>query len=117
MILFRFRIIQVKKSEGKNLATVEIFTDEVPKSITTDQRRTYLDNLKRELKVYYDCKMKNIEADQAKEKLDPETSLNKIVFRGIDEIELPYLEKIKFLQLMRVEDRIEMIMKIINEKT
>lgn len=56
--------------------------------------------------MYYDCKLKNIEADIAKDKLESETSLNKIVFKAIDEIDLPYVDKLKFLQFQKIDARI-----------
>jgi ATP-dependent Lon protease len=58
-----------------------------------------------------------LEAEVAKDKIETESSLNKIVFRAIDEIEAPYIDKLKFLQLQKIESRIEYIMKIVNEKT
>ena len=72
------------KTDGKYLATIEIYADEGPKAITSNEQKKYLENIKKELKVYYDCKLKNIEADIAKDKLESETSLNKIIFKAID---------------------------------
>jgi len=72
------------KTDGKYLATIEIYADEVPKAISSNEQKKYLENIKKELKVYYDCKLKNIEADIAKDKLESETSLNKIIFKAID---------------------------------
>jgi len=72
------------KTDGKDPATTEIYADEVPKAITSNEQKKYLENIKKELKVYYDCKLKNIEADIAKDKLESETSLNKIIFKAID---------------------------------
>jgi hypothetical protein len=45
--------------------------------------------------------MRNLEAESLKLRLDNEVSLNKIIFKGISELELPYQEKIKFLQLSK----------------
>ena len=39
------------------------------------------------------------------------------MFKAIDEIDLPYVDKLKFLQLQKIDTRIEYLMKIINEKT
>lgn len=72
------------KTDGKYLASIEIYADEIPKTVNSNDRKTYLENIKKQLKVYYDCKLKNIEADIAKDKLDNETSLNKIIFKAID---------------------------------
>ena len=102
------------KIDGKFMATIEIYGDEIPKSLSSNDQKKYLQNIKKQLKVYYDCKLKNIEADIAKDKLDNEFSLNKIVFKAIDEIELPYIEKLKFLQYQKIESRIEYLMKAIN---
>lgn len=78
----RFKILSLVKSEGKLHATIEIYNDE----FGGPEKKNYLDNIKKELKLYYDCKLKNIEADMAKEKLDSETSINKIIFKAIDEL-------------------------------
>lgn len=94
------------KTDGKYLATIEIYGDEIPKSVGPNDRKTYLENIKKQLKVYYDCKLKNIEADIAKDKLDNENSLSKIIFKAIDEIQLPYIEKLKFLQYQKIDSRI-----------
>lgn len=72
--------MSLSKTEGRHLATVEIYTDEVP----AGDKKHYLENLKKELKLYYDCKLKNLEAEMAKDRLDSETSINKIIFRAID---------------------------------
>ena len=61
--------------------------------------------------------MKNLEAEMAKDKLDHQTSINKIVFKAIDEIELTHLQKLKFLQFSKIQARIEYLMKVINQKT
>jgi hypothetical protein len=62
--------------------------------------------LKKELKLYYDCKLKNLEADIAKDKLEAETSINKLIFRAVDDLEISFMEKIKFLQFAKVDARI-----------
>ena len=62
--------------------------------------------MKKELKLYYDCKLKNLEADLAKDKLESETSINKLIFRAADDLEITFVEKIKFLQFAKVEARI-----------
>ena len=42
------------------------------------------------MKLFYECKMRNSEAESLKDRLDSEASLNKIIFRSISELELPY---------------------------
>jgi ATP-dependent Lon protease len=74
-------------------------------------------NLKKELKTYYECKLKNFDAEIQKDRLDSETSLNKILYRGIDQIDLPYPDKVKFLQLGKHEARFESLIQHLSEKT
>lgn len=40
--------------------------------------------------------------------------MNKIIFRAIDEIDLPFTEKIKFLQMHRLDSRAEYLMKVLS---
>lgn len=49
--------------------------------------------------------MRQNEADFYKDKLDGESSVNKILFRAIDNLELPYTDKLRFLQLARHDQR------------
>ena len=42
--------------------------------------------MKKELKLYYECKMRNSEAESLKDRLDSEVSLNKVIFRSISEL-------------------------------
>ncbi len=42
-----------------------------------------------------------MEADISKDKLENETSINKLIFKAIDEIEIPHIEKVKFIQLSK----------------
>ena len=58
-------------------------------------------NLKKELRTYYECKLKNFDAEVQKDKLESQVSLNKTIYKAISEIEPPYPEKIKFLQLIK----------------
>lgn len=58
-----------------------------------------ISNLKKELKSYYECKLRSMEAEISKDKLENETSINKLIFKAIDEIEISYIEKVKFIQL------------------
>ncbi len=81
------------------------------------EKKKSLQNLKKELKLYYDCKLKNLEADIAKDKLEAETSINKLIFRAVDDLEMSLMEKIKFLQFAKVDARIQFLMSAISEKT
>lgn len=40
-----------------------------------------------------------------------------MIFRGINDMDLPFLEKLKFLQLNKLETRIEVLTKYLIDKT
>lgn len=61
--------------------------------------------------------MRNVEADVYKERLDNEVSLNKIIFKTVSQLELPYQDKIRFLQIGKHEPRIESLISFLTEKT
>jgi hypothetical protein len=61
--------------------------------------------------------MRNAEAEHLKDRLESEASLNKVIFKAISELELPYQEKIKFLQISKHEPRIESLIAFLTEKT
>lgn len=60
----RFRISTIKKTDaGGYIAVVDIFTDEISKEVELQiERKKLLTNLKKELKVYYEIKLKHHEA-------------------------------------------------------
>ena len=59
----RFRISTLKKVEGNWIASVEIFPDELSKESEAQiEKKKLLLNLKKEMKVYYECKLKHHEA-------------------------------------------------------
>lgn len=45
--------------------------------------------------------MRNVEAESLKDRLDNESSVNKIIYKAISELDLTYQEKVKFLQLSK----------------
>jgi ATP-dependent Lon protease len=61
--------------------------------------------------------LRNFDADVQKERLDNEASLNKIICRAINDLEMPYPEKIKFLQLPKHDIRLETLITYLSEKT
>lgn len=73
--------------DGKVMAQVELFNDGVSREMEGMlEKKSLISNLKKELKVYYECKMRQNEADFYKDKLDGESSVNKILFRAIDNL-------------------------------
>lgn len=57
------------------------------------------------MKVYYEIKMKYNESDIKKQLIDAEKSINKMLYKSIDEIDISAIEKLKFLQLDRHEQK------------
>jgi hypothetical protein len=52
--------LAISKIDGKSLASIEIFSDEVTKEIEAGmEKKNLIQNFKKELKTYYDCKMRS----------------------------------------------------------
>lgn len=69
------------------------------------------------MKIYYECKLKHHEAEVKKAQIEQEKSINKLVFKCSDEIDIPYIEKLKLLQMNRQDHKIEQLLTQISQKT
>ena len=69
------------------------------------------------MKVYYECKLKHHEAEIKKQLVEQEKSINKLIFKCSDEIDIAYIEKLKLLQMNRQDHKIESLLSYISQKT
>lgn len=74
-------------------------------------------DLKNELKLYYQCVQGKNESERNCEKLDTETSTIKIVYQSINEMKLPIGEKLRFIQTECLPEKISKIISIMKAKT
>ena len=69
------------------------------------------------MKVFYECKLKPHESEIKKQLVDNEKSVNKMIYKCIDELEIPLNEKVKFLQISRQDIKIEFLLSQLANKT
>lgn len=69
------------------------------------------------MKVFYECKLKLNEADLKKQMIDTEKSINKIIYKSADEIELPLGDKLSLLQMHKHDLKIEKLLQFLKFKT
>lgn len=74
-------------------------------------------NLKKEMKIYYECKLKHNEAEIKKQVVEQEKSVNKIVYRCCSELDLSIFDKLRLLQLSRQDTKIEILLGHLSTKT
>ena len=74
-------------------------------------------HLKKEMKVFYDCKLKPHESELKKQMIDQEKSLNKLIYKSIDDIDLPVSDKVRFLQIHRHDHKIDTLLTQLANKT
>lgn len=53
------------------------------------------------MKTFYECKLKFNEAEIKKQLIENEKSINKMIYKCADELDLPVVEKLKLLQMHR----------------
>ena len=73
--------------------------------------------MKIELKTFYECTLRQGEADVKKIRLESETKINKLVFTTIGDLDLSTEQALEFLQVNSLETRINMLVKYIVSKT
>lgn len=118
LIFARFRISTLKKQDSNLIGSIEIFPDDISKEaeLEIDKKKMVI-NLRREMKIYYECKLKHHEAEIKKKILEQEKSINKIIFRCCSELDLSIYEKLKLLQLSRQDIKIESLLSHLSTKT
>jgi hypothetical protein len=63
--------LSLSREGGLLTANIELLTDEITKDIENAlEKKNLVQNLRKELKIYYECKMKNIDAEISKDRLD-----------------------------------------------
>lgn len=83
----RFKVISMAKRDVGYVATIEILTDEITKDVELALiKKKLIDRLKTELKTFYECTQKQVDADIKKFKLESETRINKLVFTTIGDL-------------------------------
>lgn len=96
----RFKVISMTKRDVGYVATIEILSDEITKDVEqTLIKKRLLEKLKTELKTFYECTLKQVDADVKKFKLESETRINKLVFTTIGDLELNIDQALEFLQV------------------
>ena len=114
----RFKIITLARQDGVLMASIEISSDEIPRKIEESmEKKDLIATLKRELKLYYECVLKGAEVEARTERLDSETSIHKMVYQTATGLDLPVAQKLSFLQMDSVEEKIELLVRLLRGKT
>ena len=69
------------------------------------------------MKVFYECKLKPHEAELKRQLVDQEKSLNKLIYKCVDELDITLAEKVRFLQISRQDTKIECLLTQLANKT
>ena len=69
------------------------------------------------MKVFYEWKLKINESELKKQFIEGEKSINKLIYKCADELDLPMFEKLKILQMHKHDLKIETILLHLKNKT
>ena len=71
------------------MAEIEILDDNISKGVETELMKSSLyEQLKNELMTYYEASLNKIQADESVQKLEKETSLNKLIYTSVSVLDL-----------------------------
>lgn len=85
----RFKVLSLQPRESGYLAEIEILDDNISKGVETELMKSSLyEQLKNELMTYYEASLNKIQADESVQKLEKETSLNKLIYTSVSVLDL-----------------------------